>query len=114
MKHLIQIKKEIFSNIKTLADDLVKNYLDEYKKEIESSPVTDFAENGRKLLRYKHYDIVEDEYGFSLEEMDENIFFDDDQTNAIEYEGDKLVINAGPGSGKTRVIIERVAHLVKP
>ena len=107
-------QKEIYLNIKTLADDLVKNYLDEYKKEIESSPVTDFAENGRKLLRYKHYDIVEDKYGFSLKEIDENLFFDDDQKRAIEYDGEKpLIINAGPGSGKTRVIIERVAHLVK-
>ena len=107
-------QKEIYSNIKALADDMVKNYLDEYKKEIESSPVTDFAENGRKLLRYKNYDIVEDKYGFSLKEIDENIFFDDDQTDAIEYDGNKpLIINAGPGSGKTRVIIERVVHLVK-
>lgn len=107
-------QKEIYSNIKTLADDLVRNYLDEYKKEIESSPVTDFAENGRKLLRYKNYRIDEDRYGFSLKEMDENIVPDDDQMDAIEYDGEKpLVINAGPGSGKTRVIIERVAHMVK-
>lgn len=107
-------QKEIFSNIKLIADDLVKNYIIEYIKEMESTPVTDFAENGRKLLRYKNYDIVEDKYGFSLKEIDENIFLDDDQTKAVEYDGDKpLVINAGPGSGKTRVIIERVVHLVK-
>lgn len=107
-------QKEIYSNIKTLADDLVKNYLDEYIKEMESSPVTDFAENGRKLLRYKNYDIVEDEYGFSLMEVDENIFLDEDQTKAVEYNGEKpLWINAGPGSGKTRVIIERVVYLVE-
>lgn len=107
-------KKEIYSNIKTIADDLVKSYLEEYKKEIQSSPITDYAENGRKLLKYKNYEIVEDEYGFSLREVDENIFLDDDQTAAVEYDGDKpLIINAGPGSGKTRVIIERVVHLVK-
>lgn len=106
-------QKEIYSNLKTLADDLVKNYLDEYKKEIQSSPITDYAENGRKLLKYKNYKIVEDRYGFSLQEVDENIFLDEDQNNAVEYEGEKpLIINAGPGSGKTRVIIERVAHLV--
>ena len=121
-------QKEIFSNIKTVADDVVKNYLEEYIKEIQSSPVTDFAENGRKLLRYKNYDIVEDRYGFSLMEVDENIHFDDDQERAINYgtkedesgilkinekENKPLVINAGPGSGKTRVIIERVVRLVK-
>lgn len=107
-------QKEIYSNIKTLADDLVKNYLDEYIKELQSAPVTDFADNGRKLLKYKNYDIVEDEYGFSLKEVDENIFLDDNQIKAVEYDGEKpLVINAGPGSGKTRVIIERVVNLVK-
>lgn len=107
-------QREIYSNIKTLSAELAKNYLDEYKRELESSPVTDFAENGRKLLRYKNYKIDEDKYGFSLTEIDENILFDDDQDNAIKYDGNKpLVINAGPGSGKTRVIIERVAHIVK-
>lgn len=107
-------QKEIYSNIKALADDMVKNYLDEYKKEIESSPITDFAENGRKLLRYKKYYIDEDKYGFSLKELEENIVYDDDQKKAIEYDGKKpLIINAGPGSGKTRVIIDRVVHLVK-
>ena len=107
-------QKEIYSNIKTLADDLVKNYMEEYIKEIQSSPITDYADNGRKLLKYKNYDIIEDEYGFSLKEVDENIFLDDDQIKAVEYDGEKpLIINAGPGSGKTRVIIERVVHLVK-
>ena len=107
-------QKEIYSNIKTLADDMVKNYLEEYKKELQSSPITDYADNGRELLRYKNYDIVEDRYGFSLREVDENIFLDDDQTKAVEYDGNKpLIINAGPGSGKTRVIIERVVHLVE-
>lgn len=106
-------QKLIYAYIKALADDLLKNHINEYKKEIENSPITQFAENGRKLLKYKNYRIVEDDYGFSLEEVDENILLDDDQTEAVEYDGDKpLVINAGPGSGKTRVIIERVVHLV--
>ena len=37
---------------------------------------------------------------------------DDFQREAIEYEGNKLIINAGPGSGKTFVLIERVKFLV--
>ena len=107
-------QKQIYMYIKALADYLVKNQITEYKKEIENSPITQFAENGRKLLNYKNYKIVEDDFGFSLEEVDENIFLDDDQKRAVKYNGDKpLVINAGPGSGKTRVIVERVVHLVK-
>lgn len=107
-------KKQIYIYIKALADDLIREQINEYKKEIENSPITQFAENGRKLLNYKNYKIVEDDYGFSLEEVDENIFLDEEQKEAVEYGGNKpLVIEAGPGSGKTRVIIERVVYLVK-
>ena len=106
-------QKQIYSYIKSLADDLVKNHIIEYKKEIETSPITEFSENGRKFLNYKNYNIIEDDFGFSLEEVDENIFLDENQNEAVEYDGDKpLVIDAGPGSGKTRVIIERVVHLI--
>lgn len=37
---------------------------------------------------------------------------DEYQREAIEYRGNKLIINAGPGSGKTFVLIERVKFLV--
>lgn len=37
---------------------------------------------------------------------------DSTQKEAIEYLGDKLIINAGPGSGKTYVLIERVKYLL--
>lgn len=107
-------QKQIYIYIKALADDLVKNQINEYKKEIENSPVTYFAKNGRKLLNYKNYKIIEDDYGFSLEEFGENIFLDEVQKEAVEYDGEKpLIIDAGPGSGKTRVIIERVVHFVE-
>lgn len=39
---------------------------------------------------------------------------DDEQRGAVEYEGGPLLIKAGPGSGKTMVLTERVRHLVGP
>ena len=50
----------------------------------------------------------------SVKEIPPKIELDEFQLKAVGYEGDKpLLINAGPGAGKTRVIIERVLHLLK-
>ena len=35
------------------------------------------------------------------------------QNQAVEHSGSPLLLVAGPGSGKTRVIIERIVRLVK-
>ena len=104
----------IYEHIKALADDIVKSEMEEYVNELKNSPVTQLTEFGRKVNRYNNYELVEDDYGFSIKEVEENIFLDEDQKEAVEYSGEKpLVVNAGPGSGKTRVIIERVVYLVK-
>lgn len=36
-----------------------------------------------------------------------------EQQNAVTHSGCPLLIVADPGSGKTRVIIERILHLIK-
>ena len=49
-----------------------------------------------------------------VKEIPPEIELDEYQKKAVRYTGDKpLVINAGPGAGKTRVIVERVLHLLK-
>ena len=106
-------QKFIYENIKILASSLAKSQLAESIQEIKNIPVTETSENGRIEHIYKNYEINEDDFGFSIKEVDENILPDEDQREAIEYSGEKaLVINAGPGSGKTRVIIDRVVYLV--
>jgi len=36
-----------------------------------------------------------------------------EQKQAVEHSGSPLLVSAGPGSGKTRVIVERIQHLIK-
>jgi superfamily I DNA/RNA helicase len=39
--------------------------------------------------------------------------FDTEKLAAIEHVGSPLLVTAGPGSGKTRVITERIKFLLK-
>lgn len=101
-------KREIYSLIKEISSDLAKNYLTGPKEELEEVPITYIDENGEKVCKYEKYDIEEDENGFFLK-----ICLDEEQKAAVRYNGDKpLVINAGPGSGKTRILVERVVYLI--
>lgn len=103
-------RREIYKFIKALSSDLVKNHLSRIKSEIENVPVTYVNESGRKVSKHKKYVIQEDENGFYLE----NIYLDEDQKAAVEYSENKpLVVNAGPGSGKTRILVERVVYLIE-
>lgn len=101
-------KREIYRLIKEISSILAKNYLNGPKEELEEVPVTYIDENGEKVCKHEKYDIEEDENGFFLK-----ICLDEEQKAAVRYNGDKpLVINAGPGSGKTRILVERVVYLI--
>ena len=48
-----------------------------------------------------------------VREIPPEVTLDDYQKRAVEFIEKPLVINAGPGAGKTRVIIERVLYLIE-
>lgn len=42
-----------------------------------------------------------------------SIILNEEQSKIVQYEGDKfLSVQAGPGSGKTRVVVEKVKYMV--
>lgn len=50
----------------------------------------------------------------SVESDHEEINLNEEQEYVVKYEGDKfLSVQAGPGSGKTRVLVEKVKYMVK-
>ena len=50
----------------------------------------------------------------AIESDHEEINLNKEQEFVVEYEGDKfLSVQAGPGSGKTRVLVEKVKYMVK-
>jgi len=48
----------------------------------------------------------------SPERQDAASYLTDEQRQAIEYSGGPCMVIAGPGSGKTRVLTERIIHLI--
>lgn len=40
------------------------------------------------------------------------VSLNEEQQKAVDHKGGPLLVVAGPGSGKTRVIVERVKHLI--
>ena len=109
-----EFEKDNYQYIQDLAYNFLKEDLEVLTKELKSEPVIDKDEFGRDVEKFKDYEIVKDDYGLKIKQVEKNIFLDKEQKSAVKYEGNKpLVINAGPGSGKTRVIIERVRFLIK-
>ena len=97
-----------------LSKESIRNRFTEIINGLKSVPVSRIDKNERVVIEFPYLKIVENEENISIEEDKNIIKLNDDQRAAVEYYGDKpLVIDAGPGSGKTRVIIERVVHLIK-
>ena len=72
-----------------------------------------FDSEGYPLTRKLNFEAVKKTDRCIVREIPVEVDLDDNQKNAVEYIGKPLVINAGPGAGKTRVIIERVVHLIR-
>ena len=45
--------------------------------------------------------------------LDEYSHLDNEQRTAVTADIGAIYVNAGPGSGKTRVIVERIKHMTK-
>ena len=108
--------KEKYVLVKELCDNFLKDDLAVLVNELNSNPVMVQDSHGREIPTIIKYDVVPDDYGFTIGEVEKNFFLDEDQDDAVNYpikEEKPLVINAGPGSGKTRVLIERVKFLIR-
>ena len=72
-----------------------------------------FDTEGNPLARKLNFEAVRKANRCVVREIPPEVELDDYQREAVEYTDKPLVINAGPGAGKTRVIIERVCYLLE-
>lgn len=99
--------------LKESIEDVLQTHLTNFlNEEIYGIYITDnIAELNLKLDRYMTF---KNDNGYSFKENESGIVLNEYQIDAITYDGEKpLVIDAGPGAGKTKVIIERVVYLIK-
>ena len=73
----VQRQKEDIQELTSMFRDMMDLSLgeedtEEYVNELKNSPVTQLTEFGRKVNRYNNYELVEDDYGFSIKEVEEN------------------------------------------
>ena len=116
--HLIGLDGDDLINIEDLsAEDrqrtlgLVKDNLDEFiRKHVLT--ISLFDSEGYPLNRPLNFESVIKANRCTIREIPPEVNLDNYQEEAVEYTDKPLVINAGPGAGKTRVIIERVCYLL--
>ena len=96
-------KKEVFK--------LIKNNLNNFIKE-NILTLTLFDVEGNVLNSKLNFEAIVKNDHCCIREIPVEVKLDEYQRNAVEYNDKALVISAGPGAGKTRVIIERVVYLI--
>ena len=101
---------EDFENVKEQFNDL-SNTSEEVEIETKLNGIIEYNKKSDYNALFEDINDLKDSYN-KISNVSEKIP-DDTQLDAIEYGGDKLIINAGPGSGKTFVLIERVKYLIK-
>ena len=102
----------ITGNEKADACDEIRDNLNEFlKNNVLNLKLYD--NEGYLLTRPVNFEaVVKGDY-VGVKEIPPAVKLDKYQKDAVEYMGKLLLINAGPGAGKTRVIIERVTHLIE-
>lgn len=97
-------KERVLDIMKANIDEFIKNHVLTLKL---------FDSEGNPLSRQLNFEAVKKANKCVIREIPPVVELDDYQKKAVEYTEKPLVINAGPGAGKTRVIIERVCHLLE-
>ena len=97
---------------KQQALDIIEENLNQFIKN-HILTINLFDSEGNPLSRPLNFEAVKKIDRCTIREIPPEVELDEHQRDAVEYVGKPLVINAGPGAGKTRVIIERVLYLIE-
>lgn len=108
---LIQLEDLTADDKRNVLDFIESNLNNFIKKHILTLKL--FDSEGNPLNRQLNFEAVKKIDYCQIREIPPEVELDDYQSDAVTYTERPLVINAGPGAGKTRVIIERVCHLIE-
>ena len=98
------IRKDVLNRVEDNLNDFIKRHVLTLKL---------FDSEGNPLTRPLNFEAVRKADRCVVREIPPEVTLDRFQKGAVEYTEKPLVINAGPGAGKTRVMIERVVHLIE-
>ena len=103
---------ELESEDKIRALNLIEDNLNKFLRE-HVLTLDLFDSEGNALSRPLNFQAFRKADKCAVREIPPDVDLDKHQRAAVEFTGKPLVINAGPGAGKTRVIIERVLYLLE-